>query len=142
MGQELRNDLIPYIDTHYATYADCERVTADTENTQTDTADGGENTGETTASYDLSASRSHRAMAGLSMGGMQTINIGMCECLDIISYFGAFSAAPTSYKGEDIVKTIDTQFPDEEILYFTTYAEPTIPLPIRALPPRQKSSRS
>lgn len=61
-GDELRNDLIPYIDSHYSTYAD----------------------------------RDHRACAGLSMGGMQTINIGIGECVDLFSYFGAFSAAPTS----------------------------------------------
>lgn len=61
-GAELRNDLIPYIDSHYSTYAD----------------------------------RDHRACAGLSMGGMQTINIGIGECVDLFSYFGAFSAAPTS----------------------------------------------
>lgn len=94
-GKELRNDLIPYIESHYATYGQY---------------------GE--EDYDMKADREHRAMAGLSMGGMQTINIGMCECLDIISYFGAFSAAPTSYKGADIVKTIDAQFPDEEIRFF------------------------
>ena len=35
-------------------------------------------------------------MAGLSMGGMQTINLGIGKCLDIFSAFGAFSAAPTS----------------------------------------------
>jgi pimeloyl-ACP methyl ester carboxylesterase len=35
-------------------------------------------------------------LAGLSMGGMQTINIGLCECLDLFSAFGAFSAAPSS----------------------------------------------
>ncbi|MBO7364173.1 MAG: hypothetical protein J6U26_02455, partial [Lachnospiraceae bacterium] len=57
-GQELRNDLIPYIDGHYNTIAD----------------------------------REHRAVAGLSMGAMQTINIGLCECLDLFSAFGAFSA--------------------------------------------------
>ena len=61
-GKELRNDLIPYIDSHYSTYAD----------------------------------RDHRAIAGLSMGGMQTINIGLGECVDLFGYFGAFSAAPTS----------------------------------------------
>ena len=61
-GEELRNDLIPYIDSHYSTIAD----------------------------------RDHRAMAGLSMGGMQTINIGIGECIDLFGYFGAFSAAPTS----------------------------------------------
>ena len=71
-GQELRNDLIPYIDSHYSTYADYSE------------------------GYDLSEARAHRAIAGLSMGGMQTINIGIGECLDMFGYFGAFSAAPTS----------------------------------------------
>ena len=72
-GQELRNDLIPYIESHYSTYAEYD-----------------EN------GYDLSLTRDHRAMAGLFMGGMQTINIGIGECLDLFGYFGAFSAAPTS----------------------------------------------
>lgn len=94
-GKELRNDLIPYIESHYATYGKA---------------------GE--EGYDMKADREHRAMAGLSMGGMQTINIGMCECLDIISWFGAFSAAPTSYPAADVIKKIDEQFPDEEIKYF------------------------
>lgn len=72
-GKELRNDLIPYMESHYSTYADYD-----------------EN------GYDLSATREHRAIAGLSMGGMQTINIGLGECTDLFAYFGAFSAAPTS----------------------------------------------
>lgn len=72
-GQELRNDLIPYIESHYSTYAEYNEE-----------------------GYDLTATRDHRAMAGLSMGGMQTINIGIGECVDLFSYFGAFSAAPTS----------------------------------------------
>ncbi len=72
-GQELRNDLIPYIEAHYSIYG------------EKDSED-----------YELSGSRDHRAMAGLSMGGMQTINIGIGECVDLFSYFGAFSAAPTS----------------------------------------------
>jgi enterochelin esterase-like enzyme len=72
-GDELRNDLIPYIEKNYSTYAEY--------------SDDG---------YDMSASREHRAMAGLSMGGMQTINIGIGECVDLFAYFGAFSAAPTS----------------------------------------------
>lgn len=72
-GQELRNDLIPYIEKTYSTYGEYDE-----------------------SGYDLSAAREHRAMAGLSMGGMQTINIGIGECVDIFGYFGAFSAAPTS----------------------------------------------
>ena len=40
--------------------------------------------------------RSRCAMAGLSMGGMQTINLGIGKCLDLFSAFGAFSACPTT----------------------------------------------
>ena len=93
-GQELRNDLIPYIDSAYSTYAEYD-----------------EN------GYDLAATRDHRAMAGLSMGGMQTINIGMCESLDIISSFGAFSAAPTSYTASNIA-TILKDYEEYDINYF------------------------
>lgn len=76
-GKELRMDLIPYIEAHYSTYM----VEGEPE-----------------------ASRQHRAMAGLSMGGMQTINIGIGECMDLFSYFGAFSAAPTSNPAERTAK--------------------------------------
>lgn len=72
-GQELRNDLIPFIDSNYRTIPD----------------------------------RDYRAMAGLSMGGMQTINIGLCECIDLISWFGAFSAAPTSYTASRIASEVE-----------------------------------
>lgn len=82
-GEELRNDLIPYMDSNYSTIPD----------------------------------REHRAMAGLSMGGMQTINIGICECLDLISWFGAFSAAPTSYDVSRVSSTIDAH-PEYKINYF------------------------
>ena len=61
--------------------------------------------------------REQRAMAGLSMGGMQTINIGLCECLDLFSWFGAFSAAPTSNEADKIAAEIG-QFPDLPISYF------------------------
>ena len=82
-GEELRNDLLPYMDAHYATYADYDE-----------------------AGYDLSASREHRAIAGLSMGGMQTVNIGLCECVDLFSCFGAFSAAPTTYTAPRIAEEL------------------------------------
>lgn len=93
-GKELRNDLIPYIDENYATYADYDE-----------------------SGYDLTKARRHRAMAGLSMGGMQTTNIGLCECLDIISYFGAFSAAPTTYSASKISECMQ-DFESYEIDYY------------------------
>lgn len=94
-GQELRSDLIPYIESKYSTYADYD-----------------EN------GYDLAKSRNHRAMAGLSMGGMQTINIGMFESLDLISYFGAFSSAPTTYTSSVISDKLNGEFSDFDINYF------------------------
>ena len=93
-GEELRNDLIPYIDANYSTYAEYN-----------------EN------GYDMTEARDHRAMAGLSMGGMQTTNIGMCECLDIISYFGAFSAAPTTYDSTKIADCLKN-FEEYDIHYY------------------------
>lgn len=93
-GQELRNDLIPYIDKNFATYGDYD-----------------EN------GYDMTASRDHRSMAGLSMGGMQTINIGLCDSLDLISSFGAFSAAPTTNPASQIATSLQN-FPDYGIHYF------------------------
>lgn len=87
-GQEIRNDLLPWMDAHYATWG-------------------------ASSPDDLSAAREHRYMAGLSMGGMQTINIGLCECLDLFSAFGAFSAAPTSYSSSQIAAKIQAfgQYP-------------------------------
>ncbi len=43
------------------------------------------------ANYNIAAGRDNVAMAGLSMGGMQTLNIGIGDTLDLVSWFGAFS---------------------------------------------------
>jgi S-formylglutathione hydrolase FrmB len=43
------------------------------------------------ANYKIADGRENVAMAGLSMGGMQTLNIGIGDTLDLISWFGAFS---------------------------------------------------
>lgn len=51
--------------------------------------------------------RSRCAMAGLSMGGMQTMNIGIGECLDLFSAFGAFSACPTTNSAARTAATLN-----------------------------------
>ncbi|MBN2738122.1 MAG: hypothetical protein JXR70_14155 [Spirochaetales bacterium] len=49
------------------------------------------------ANYNIAEGRENVAMAGLSMGGSQTLNIGIGDTLDLISWFGAFSfPAPTA----------------------------------------------
>lgn len=69
LAYELRHNLIPAVESTYSTFA---------------AGDTSEN--------NLIATRDHRAMAGLSMGGRHTINSGMMKSLDIISWFGDFSS--------------------------------------------------
>ena len=45
--------------------------------------------------YSVQADRDHRALAGLSMGGGQTLNFGLAHP-DMFAWLGAFSAAPNS----------------------------------------------
>lgn len=84
-GRELREDLIPYIDANYATYAEYNPE-----------------------GYDAAASREHRAIAGFSFGAMQAVNVGLCECCDLIGYYGAFSPAGSTYEAEEIAKCLET----------------------------------
>jgi len=43
------------------------------------------------ANFKVKEGRDYIGMAGLSMGGGQTVSIGVQECLDLISHFGTFS---------------------------------------------------
>lgn len=69
---ELRNDLIPIVESKYSTYA------------------------SSTDSASLASSRDHRAMAGLSNGARITLMAGMEDNFDYISYFGCFSSSVDS----------------------------------------------
>jgi endo-1,4-beta-xylanase len=51
--------------------------------------------------YSVYTDRLHRAIAGLSMGGGQSFNIGLTN-LDKFSYIGPFSAAPNTYSNEKL----------------------------------------
>ena len=54
--------------------------------------------------YNIADGRDNVAIAGLSMGGGQTFNIGIGQCLDLISNFAGFSGAlftqPEAFKNE------------------------------------------
>ena len=65
---DLLNDVIPAIESRYATLAD----------------------------------REHRALAGLSMGGGQTLNFGLAH-LDRFAWIGAFSSAPNTKSPAQLV---------------------------------------
>lgn len=71
-GMELRKDIIPAVESKYSTYA------------------------EGVSEQSLSASRDHRAMAGLSNGCRITYSGGMIENFDYISWFGCYSSSVES----------------------------------------------
>ncbi len=54
------------------------------------------------AKYSTNTDREHRALAGLSMGGGQTLNFGLGH-LDTFAWIGAFSAAPNTLPPEQLV---------------------------------------
>ena len=95
--EELRNDLMPAVETMYSTWA------------------------ETADDTGFAASREHRAFAGLSRGAVTTANSVLCGSLDYFSYFGLFSSFRTTE--EHIRKTIQTEGQQElsiNYLYATT----------------------
>lgn len=65
---ELRRDLIPYVESHYSTYA------------------GGDVSDE-----NLIKTRMHRAFAGLSMGSMTTYRAALYSNYDVFAWFGPYS---------------------------------------------------
>jgi len=52
--------------------------------------------------YSVHADREHRALAGLSMGGGQSLNFGLGH-LDTFAWVGAFSPAPNTKSSEELV---------------------------------------
>jgi len=54
------------------------------------------------ATYPVRKDRESRALAGLSMGGGQTLNIGFAH-LDRFAWLGAFSSGPNARKSEDLL---------------------------------------
>ncbi len=55
------------------------------------------------AAFSTYADRDHRAIAGLSMGGGQTLNFGLGN-LDTFAWIGAFSSAPNTRPDEELLR--------------------------------------
>jgi len=54
------------------------------------------------ANYSVRADREHRALAGLSMGGGQSLNFGLAHP-DVFAWVGGFSSAPNTHSPEQLV---------------------------------------
>ena len=58
------------------------------------------------STYSVQADREHRALAGLSMGGGQSLNFGLAH-LDTFAWVGGFSAAPNTKPPAELVPDPD-----------------------------------
>jgi hypothetical protein len=54
------------------------------------------------ANYSVKKDRGSRAISGFSMGGMQTINVGLCQNLKNFAWFGAFDPAGGNFSSAQI----------------------------------------
>lgn len=68
--KELRNDIIPLVESEYSTYVKKDVSVENLQNT-----------------------RNHRGFAGLSRGSKATVNSGMMHCADLFAYIGSYSGA-------------------------------------------------
>src|SRR5574344_907307 len=72
--------------------------------------------------YSVRKDRDDRAICGFSMGGMQTLNVGMAQCLSYFSKFGAFAAAPTSYPAAKLLSLLDKETESAQLPITLLYA--------------------
>jgi enterochelin esterase-like enzyme len=58
------------------------------------------------ANYSVETDREHRALAGLSMGGGQSLNFGL-DHTDVFGWVGGFSSAPNTYPPAELLDDLD-----------------------------------
>ena len=56
--------------------------------------------------YKVQADKMHRAVAGLSMGGGQSLNFGLAH-MDVFAYVGGFSSAPNTKMPEALIPDVE-----------------------------------
>jgi enterochelin esterase-like enzyme len=66
--------------------------------------------------YSVKADRESRALAGLSMGGGQSLNFGLGN-LDTFAWVGGFSSAPNTRRPADLIKDHDATAKKLKLLY-------------------------
>ncbi|MDB6129654.1 MAG: hypothetical protein JWM04_761 [Verrucomicrobiales bacterium] len=70
------------------------------------------------ANYSVKADRESRALAGLSMGGGQSLNIGLGN-LDTFAWVGGFSSAPNTKPPEQLVPNPEKAVKELRLLYIS-----------------------
>ena len=70
------------------------------------------------ANYSVKSDRESRALAGLSMGGGQSLNIGLAN-LDTFAWIGGFSSAPNTVPPEQLVPHAEKATKQLKLLYLS-----------------------
>ena len=70
------------------------------------------------ANYSVKADRESRALAGLSMGGGQSLNIGLAN-LDTFAWIGGFSSAPNTKPATELVPDPEKAAKQLQLLYIS-----------------------
>ena len=70
------------------------------------------------AHYPVQADREHRALAGLSMGGGQSLNFGLGN-LDVFAWVGGFSSAPNTRPAGALIPDVERARRDLRLLWLS-----------------------
>ncbi len=68
--------------------------------------------------YSVASDRQHRALAGLSMGGGQSLNFGLTN-LDTFAWIGGFSSAPNTKAPEELIPNAENTKSQLDLLYLS-----------------------
>ena len=66
--------------------------------------------------YNVYADKMHRAIAGLSMGGGQSLNFGLAH-MDVFAYVGGFSSAPNTKTPEALIPDVEKTKAENTLLW-------------------------
>ena len=66
--------------------------------------------------YNVQADKMHRAIAGLSMGGGQSLNFGLAH-MDVFAYVGGFSSAPNTKMPEELIPDVEKTKAENTLLW-------------------------
>jgi enterochelin esterase-like enzyme len=66
--------------------------------------------------FSVYADREHRAIAGLSMGGGQSLNFGLGH-MDVFAYVGGFSSAPNTMRAAQLIPDVDKVKKENKLLW-------------------------
>ncbi len=66
--------------------------------------------------YNVYADKMHRAIAGLSMGGGQSLNFGLAH-MDVFAYVGGFSSAPNTKTPELLIPDVEKTKAENKLLW-------------------------